>query len=191
VSEGSIGSNLRRIEAVTGDGAFEYIEGEEQTLRRAGELLRATPKEVPEKVERLVEQVRALQDELQRLKAREAAAAAGDLAANAVDGVLIARHDGLGTGELKQLAVETLRALGSGVVGLIGANDGSAAVAVAVSKDLVERGASADAIARPAAQLLGGGVGKGAEVVAGGGKKVDAVDDALAAAREQAAEWRQ
>jgi alanyl-tRNA synthetase len=91
---------------------------------------------------------------------------------------------------LKQLAVETLRALGSGVVGLIGASDGSAAVAVAVSKDLVDRGASADAIARPAAQLLGGGVGRGAEVVAGGGKKVEAVDDALAAAREQAAEWR-
>ncbi len=43
VSEGSIGSNLRRIEAMTGDGAFEYIEFEEQLLRRAGELLRATP----------------------------------------------------------------------------------------------------------------------------------------------------
>ena len=57
VSEGSIGSNLRRIEAMTGDGALEYIEQEEQMLRRAGELLRAAPKEVPEKVERLVEQV--------------------------------------------------------------------------------------------------------------------------------------
>ena len=64
VSEGSIGSNLRRIEAMTGDGAFEYIEFEEQLLRRAGDLLRATPKEVPDKIERLSEQVRALQDEL-------------------------------------------------------------------------------------------------------------------------------
>ena len=54
VSEGSIGSNLRRIEAMTGDGAFEYIEFEEQLLRRAGDLLRATPKEVPDRIERLV-----------------------------------------------------------------------------------------------------------------------------------------
>ena len=152
VSEGSIGSNLRRIEAVTGDGALEYIEQEEQLLRRAGELLRAAPKELPEKVERLVEQVRALQDEVQRLKAKEATAAAGDLASGATRGVLVVRHDGLGTGELQQLAVETLRALGSGVVGLVGSADGKAAVAVAVSKDLVERGASADAIARPGGQ---------------------------------------
>ena len=101
VSEGSIGSNLRRIEAMTGDGALEYIEQEEQLLRRTGELLRAAPKELPEKVERLVEQVRALQDEVQRLKAREATAAAGDLASGATRGVLVVRHDGLGTGELQ------------------------------------------------------------------------------------------
>ncbi len=191
VSEGSIGSNLRRIEAMTGDGALEYIEQEEQLLRRTGELLRAAPRELPEKVERLVEQVRALQDEVQRLKAREATAAAGDLASSATRGVLVIRHDGLGTGELKQLAVETLRALGSGVVGLVGSADGKAAVAVAVSKDLVERGASADAIAGPAAKALGGGVGRGKDVVAGGGPKVDAVDTALGLAREQAAEWQQ
>ena len=55
VSESSIGSNLRRIEAMTGDGAFEYIEFEEQLLRRAGDLLRATPKEVPDRIERLAE----------------------------------------------------------------------------------------------------------------------------------------
>ena len=72
VSEGSIGSNLRRIEAMTGDGAFEYIEFEEQLLRRAGDLLRASAKEVPDKIERLSEQVRALQDELKKLKAKEA-----------------------------------------------------------------------------------------------------------------------
>jgi hypothetical protein len=62
---------------------------------------------------------------------------------------------------------------------------------VAVSKDLVERGAAADEIARPAAQRLGGNVGKGAEVIAGGGKDVGAVDDALEVLRVQAAAWRQ
>src|SRR5262249_58586735 len=78
VGEGSIGSNLRRIEAMTGDGAFEYIEFEEQLLRRAGDLLRASPREVPDKIERLAEQVRDLQSELDQLKAKAATGAAGD-----------------------------------------------------------------------------------------------------------------
>jgi alanyl-tRNA synthetase len=190
VNEGSIGSNLRRIEAMTGDGAIEYIEFEEQLLRRAGELLRASPKEVPDKIERLNEQVRALNDEVGRLKAKEAAGAAAELARQAEGGVLVARQDGLDTGALRQLATETGRVLKSGVVVLAGAHGASAAIAVAVSKDIVARGGSAHAIAQPAARLLGGGVGKGDEAVAGGGKNVDAVDDALAAARELAVQWQ-
>ncbi len=189
VSEGSIGSNLRRVEAMTGDGALEYIEFEEQLLRRAGDLLRATPKEVPDRIERLSEQVRALQDELRGLRAKEAASAAGELAGRAERGVLVARYDGLGTGELKQLAQETVRALGSGVVALVGEADGKAAIAVAISKDVVARGASADAIAKPAVAKLGGGVGKGADTVVGGGQNVAGIDDALAVARELAAPW--
>ncbi len=189
VSEGSIGSNLRRIEAMTGDGAFEYIEFEEQLLRRAGDLLRATPKEVPDRIERLTEQVRALQDELRGLRAKEATSAAGELAGRAERGVLVARVDGYGTGELKQLAQETVRALGSGVVALVGAADGKAAIAVAISKDVVARGAAADAIAKPAVGKLGGGVGKGAETVVGGGQNVAGIDDALAVVRELAAQW--
>jgi alanyl-tRNA synthetase len=190
VSEGSIGSNLRRIEAMTGDGAIEYIEFEEQLLRRAGELLRANPKEVPDKIERLNEQVRSLQEELNRLKAKEAAGAASELAQQAEQGVLVARRDGIDTGALRQLAGEALRVLKTGIVVLAGANGPSAAIAVVVSKDVVTKGASAHAIAQPAARLLGGGVGKGDEAVAGGGKNVDKVDEALAVARDLAVQWQ-
>ncbi|HUI48641.1 MAG TPA: alanine--tRNA ligase, partial [Acidimicrobiia bacterium] len=189
VSESSIGSNLRRIEAMTGDGAFEFIEFEEQLLRRAGDMLRASPREVPDRIERLSEQVRELQEELRGLKAKQAASAAADLAGRAAGGVLVARVDDLATAALKLLAQETLRKLGSGVVALVGAADGKAAIAVAVSKDLVARGASADAIARPAVDKLGGGVGRGAEAVVGGGQNVAGVEEALAVARELAAPW--
>jgi alanyl-tRNA synthetase len=192
VSESSIGSNLRRIEAVTGDGAFEYIEQEEVLLRRAGALLRAGPKEVPEKIERLSEQVRTLQEELQRLKAKEAVSAAADLASAARDGAVVQRHDGLSNDDLRRLAQETVRVLGSGVVALAGTGpDGvKAGIAVAVSKDLVERGVSADAIARPAAKALGGGVGKGADAVVGGGPNAAGIDEALQLVRDQAATWK-
>jgi len=191
VSEGSIGSNLRRIEAMTGDGALEYIEFEEQLLRRAGDLLRAAPKEVPDRIERLSEQVRALQDELRGLKAKEAVSKAGELAGRAERGLVVERLDGYGTAELKQLAQETVRALGSGVVALVGEADGKAAIAVAVSDDLVARGAAADAIAKPAAAELGGGVGKGAEAVAGGGQNVVGIEGALVVARELAGQWEE
>jgi alanyl-tRNA synthetase len=192
VSESSIGSNLRRIEAVTGDGAFEYVEQEEELLRQAGILLRAAPKEIPEKIERLSEQVRSLQEELQRLKAKEAVSAAADLAREARDGAVVQRHDGLTNEELRRLAQETARALGSGVVALAGTGpDGvKAGIAVAVTKDLVERGVSADAIARPAAKALGGGVGKGTDAVVGGGPNAAGIDEALQLVRDQAATWQ-
>jgi len=189
VSESSIGSNLRRIEAMTGDGAFEYIEYEEQLLRRAGDLLRAAPKEVPDKIERLSEEVRALKDELRGLRAKAAANRAGDLAAKAERGIVVERVDDLGSADLKQLAQETVRTLGRGVVALVGATDGKAAIAVAVSNDVIAEGASADAIAKPAVAKLGGGVGRGADAVVGGGQNVAGIDDALAVARELAAQW--
>jgi alanyl-tRNA synthetase len=192
VSEGSIGSNLRRIEAMTGDGAFEYIEYEEQLLRQAASVLRATPKEVPDKLERLSEQVRALQDELNRLKAKEAASAATELADQAQNGVLVARRDGLDANALKQLAQEIARVMGSGVIGLVSvSSEGRPAVAVHVSKDVQERGANAAEIAGPAAKVVGGGTNKSAELAVGGGKDAGKVDAALDVLREQAAAWEQ
>lgn len=151
---------------------------------------RTTPKEVPDKIERLSDQVRALQDELNKLKAKASAGAATEIAQRAEGGIVIERRDGLGNAELRQLAQQTMNVLGSGVVVLAGAADGKAAIAVAVSKDLVANGAAADTIAKPAAGKLGGGASKGAELAAGGGQNVDAVDEALRTAREQAVQWR-
>jgi alanyl-tRNA synthetase len=191
VSEGSIGSNLRRIEAFTGDAALDFIHEEEAMLRRVSAVLRATPREVPEKVEKLVEQMKALQDEIARLKAREAASLANDLAAEADGGVVVARRDGFANDDLRQLAQATLRALGEGVVALVSkTTDGKGAVAVAVSADRREAGASAADIGLPAAKAIGGGGGKNPELFVGGGPRGDAVDDALAQVREQAVNWR-
>jgi alanyl-tRNA synthetase len=191
VSEGSIGSNLRRIEALTGDGALDYIHEEEATLRKVGTLLRATPKEVPEKLERMVEQMKALDNEIKRLKAREAASAAKELATDADGGILVSRRDGLTPDELRRLAQETLRVIGSGIVALLGETpDGKAGIAVAVSKDLQDAGASAAELGRPAASALGGGGGKNPDVFIGSGARADAVDDAMQIVRERAVVWR-
>jgi alanyl-tRNA synthetase len=180
VSEGSIGANLRRIEAVTGEGALERIHEEEVALRGLADTLKVSVGELPARVEGLLARVKELEDEVARARAREASAEASTLAASAAEGVVVARRDGLGPGDLRTLAMATRDALGSGVVALVGVNDGKAGLAVAVSKDQVERGVSAAELARDAAKALGGGTAKHADVVQGGGQNVDAIDDALA-----------
>ena len=181
VAETSIGANLRRIEALTGDGALEHIRHEEHVLRTAAEAIKAKPDELPTRVERMRDEIRALRAELDTQRARGAATEATALAATAVDRVVVDRRDGLGADELRRLALAVRDALGTGIVGLVGvgADPAKAGLVVAVSRDLVERGAEAGPIASPAAALLGGGAGKGADVSVGGGTNPTDVDEAL------------
>jgi alanyl-tRNA synthetase len=182
VSEGSIGANLRRIEAMTGDGALAHIHREEVVLREAASRLNVGPSEVGERVDKLLAEIKDLRGELDAQRREHALSEAGALAATAVNGVVVAQRDGFGNDDLRSLAIATRDALGSGIVGLVGVTpDGEkAAVAVAVSKDLVERGVTAGDIAADAAKALGGGTGRGADVVAGGGPNASAVDEARA-----------
>ena len=188
VSEGSIGANLRRIEAVTGDVALARIHDEEVALRDVAARLQVAPAELPDRVEKLLDEIKALRQQLGAQQAKETAAEATDLAATAVDGVVAARRD-LGNEELGRLARATRDALGSGVVILVGQvppEREKASIAVAVSADLNDRGIAANLIAAPAAKVLGGGTAKNAESVVGGGKNADQVDRALELARAEA-----
>ncbi|GMU79308.1 MAG: alanine--tRNA ligase [Acidimicrobiia bacterium] len=188
VSEGSIGANLRRIEAVTGAGALDHIRHEEEVLRTAARALAVKPDELPERVERLVAELKAARQEIAAQQARAAAGEAVELAA-AADGHVVALRRDLANDDLRRLALATRDALGSGVVALVGVvpPDGAkAAIAVAVTADLVARGVSAAEIAGDAARLLGGGTAKSADAVVGGGPRADQVDAALALVRERA-----
>jgi alanyl-tRNA synthetase len=189
VGEQSIGANLRRIEAVTGDTAIDRIHDEERQLRRAAETLKVSPAELPDRIEQLQQQLKALKDQVESARGREAEAEAATLAAEAADGVVAARRDGLRPDDLRRLAVATRDRLGDGVVALVGVgpDQSSAGIAVAVTPALTERVSAAE-IAAPAAKALGGGTAKSREVVQGGGKNVDAVDHALTLVRAQATE---
>jgi len=179
--EGSIGANLRRIFAVTGDAALARIHEEEVQLRTLADSLKVSSGELPERVARLVDQVKELQDALAAERTKQAGVEAGALAAAAADGVVVARRDGLPPDDLRRLALATRDALGHGVVALAGAGpDGTkAGLVVAVTKDLVDAGQSASEIAREAAGLLGGGTGKAADLAVGGGPDVGALDRAV------------
>jgi alanyl-tRNA synthetase len=181
LGESSIGANVRRIEALTATATLAHIGTEEARLRRAAELLRVAPHEVPESIERLQGKVKELTDELDAARARQAAGEAKALAASATGGVLVARRDGSTPDDLRRLALAVRDEMGSGVVALIGASpDGSkAGLAVAVSSDLQGRGVSAAEVAGEAARTLGGGTARNPELVTGGGPKVDNIEAAL------------
>jgi alanyl-tRNA synthetase len=190
LGESSIGANVRRIEALTATATLAHIGTEEARLRRAAELLRVAPHEVPDSIERLQGKVKELQEELDTARARQAAGEAKTLAAQAKGGVLVARRDGSTPDDLRRLAVGVRDEMGSGVVVLVGASpDGTkAGLAVAVSSDLQGKGVSAAEVAGDAAKTLGGGTARNPELVTGGGPRVENIEAALEQARSKAIE---
>ncbi|MGH9180826.1 MAG: alanine--tRNA ligase, partial [Acidimicrobiales bacterium] len=104
-SEASIGSNMRRVTALTGTATLERFGHDRSLLGRAAELLRAEPREVPGAVARLLERQRALEAELKSARAEAATGDARALAAGAVDGAVVARRDGLAPDQLRDLAL--------------------------------------------------------------------------------------
>jgi alanyl-tRNA synthetase len=183
LSEGSIGSNLRRIEATTGMGTLERVRADEHLLERAASILRVRPDELPERLEKELESRRALEKELDALRRAAAGGEAKTLAASAVDGVVVARRDGVDPNGLRDLAL-AVRDQGARAVVLGGLPErGGVALVAAVTKD---SGLKAGDLIADAARTVGGGGGKQPDVAVAGGKDPSRLDDALAQARAAA-----
>jgi len=186
VSEGSIGANLRRIEALTGEASFARFRRRDDTLNRAAALLRVTPDEVPERIEKALEERRALEHELEQVRRQAAGGDADRLAADAVDGVVVARRDGGSRDDLRELAVALRDRPGMRAVVLGGAPDGGGVTLVAATTK--ESGLAAYDLIVDAARTVGGGAGKGKnpELSIAGGRDASQLDAALDQARAAA-----
>jgi len=180
VSEASIGSNTRRIEAVTGTGSLERMAERERLLDEAASLLRTDPEHVGEAIERLVERQKAAEKSLEQAQARELAAEAGSLIGGAIDGAVVARRDGLVPDRLRDLAQSVRSQGGLRVVVLGGSPEGTKA-SLAVAAD--GNGAHAGELVKQIAPLLGGGGGGKPELAVAGGKDPSGIDRALDEAR--------
>jgi len=183
LSESSIGSNTRRLEAVTGVSAFDRIVAREGLLAEAAALLRTEPEHVPEAIDRLLDRQRAVEKSLEQSRSRELQFEATALAATAADGVVVARRDGLDPDLLRDLAQTTRTTAGLRVVVLGGSADGARAnLAVSAGRTGEDRVHAGDLV-RQIAPLLGGGGGGSPEMAVAGGKDPSGIDRALDEAR--------
>jgi alanyl-tRNA synthetase len=180
-SEGSIGSNTRRIFAVTGFVALERARERERLVQSAAELLRTEPDELLGAIGRLAERQRDAEKELARLRQQSSAAEATTLAAAAVadGGLVVARRDRIEVDDLRNLAQAILRHDGVRAVVLGGSPDGAKAAIVAAT------GGEPDAtqLVRTLGKMVGGGGGGSAEVATAGGKDPSQIEAALAEAQ--------
>jgi len=183
ISESSIGSNLRRIEAVTGAAAVDLLQRRTDVLAEIGDLVGAGGDDIVDGVRRKLDEIRQLQDELKSLRSAAATSRAGEFAATAVDGVVAQRVDGMAPGDMRELAI-AIRQAGARRVVLVGeTSTGGVGLVSAVAPD---EGIPAADLIRDAARAVGGGGGGKGDVATAGGKDVAAIDDALRIATEAA-----
>jgi alanyl-tRNA synthetase len=183
VSESAVASGVRRIEAVTGDAARRHVGQEEAALRESANLLKIPPLELPRRLQKLLDEQKQLEKQLQQLEARLAKNRAHELAASAqtVAGVavLAARLDGLDAEGLRSV-MDTLRErMGAGVICLGSAVDGKVNLVASVSKDLSKR-LQAGKLVQQVAQTVGGKGGGRPDLAQGGGPDASRLDEALA-----------
>jgi alanyl-tRNA synthetase len=187
VSESGVAAGVRRIEAITGDNAFAYVQQLLATLNRAAAAARAPVAELPERIGQMQEQSRGLERELGKFKARLASSRGDDLAEQAeeVGGtrVLAARLDGADPKGLRATMDQLKARLKSALIVLAAVNDGKVQLAAGVTPDLSARLKAGELVAHVASQVGGKGGGKADFAMAGGSNPAD-LDKALASVRE-------
>jgi alanyl-tRNA synthetase len=189
IGESSIGSNLRRVEALTGEDAYRHLREVRSQLIEAGSILRVPAAEVPGRIRGLLDRLDQLEDQLDAHRMRERVGQAEDLVRQRAVTVgsarmLVAEWPDLANDQLRLLALTCRDKLERGVVVLGSGYEGKGNLIAAVSKDLAANGVSAADIVSGPAKLLGGGGSRDPELAQAGGPKGDQLTAALELAYE-------
>ncbi|MCX5780321.1 MAG: alanine--tRNA ligase, partial [Firmicutes bacterium] len=187
LSEGSIGSGLRRIEALTGRPALAYLNAMDRDVKAAAAALRTNPGDLSKRIEALNRTLKERDREIEHLKLNLSRASSADIIDQAytLSGahILIAEIKSQDANYLRQNAEKLKDKLGSAVVLLGAVIEDKIAFVCFVSKDLIAQGLHAGKIVAAAAQSAGGGGGGRPDMAQAGGKDTDKMSDALAAAK--------
>ena len=180
VSETGVASGVRRIEAVTGHGAYRFVNQRDETLRSVAALLKSNPADVLTATERLLQHRQELEKQNKALKAG-GAAQAPELQPELLDGVPVIwrRIDGSDGETIANLADRTAQRLGSAIIVLGSVNEGKISLLAKVTPDLVKQGYHAGNLIREVAKLTGGGGGGRPDFAQAGGKNAEKLQEAL------------
>lgn len=182
VSEGAVGANLRRIEALTGKGAIEYVQKQDDELKSVAFLLKTIPDQAKEKVERLLREQKDRDQEIESLKSKLLSARSGDLfeGVKEIEGVkvLVKEMEAASPKDLREYADQIRDRLGSGIVVLGAKKGGKATLICVVTKDLLARFQAGKIVSRLSA-IVGGEGGGRADMAQGGGSRPEELEHAL------------
>jgi alanyl-tRNA synthetase len=183
-SDQSIAAGVRRLEALTADGAVARLQLDEHIIKQLTERFKTRTEEIPAQVDKLIDQMRRYEREIEQLKLKIAqgeASSASDTAREVAGVRVIARRvSDLDANGLRQLADSLSQKVKTGVVVLGQATDGKASLVARVTDDLTKR-LNAGQIVREIAQIVGGKGGGRADMATGGGSEPEKLDEALEA----------
>ena len=189
VGESSISAGVRRVEGVTGHGAFEYLRNREKQLLTAAQTLKTSAEELPARLEALQNEVKTLKKDL-----KEAQKGGGNSGGSHADTLMQkaetvgdfrfigASVPGVATGIMRELVDDLKNKIGTGVIVIATDTDGKATLCVGVTKDLTNR-FNAGKLVSAAAEVVGGKGGGRPDMAMAGGKDTAKLDEAIAAAR--------
>jgi alanyl-tRNA synthetase len=186
VAEGGVAAGVRRIEAVTGEGALHYLQDQERRVQALSALLKVQPDEVGERVEQMLDNVRTLEKELARFKSKLAASQGDDLAAQAVSingaQVLAATLSGADPTRLRETLDQLKDKLKSAAIVLASVADGKVSLIAGVTADLTGK-VKAGELVNMVAQQVGGKGGGRPDMAQAGGTDPSRLPEALASVR--------
>ncbi|MBO8199896.1 alanine--tRNA ligase [Streptomyces smyrnaeus] len=195
LGESSIGSGVRRVEALVGVDAYKFLAREHTVVSQLTELVKGRSEELPERISGMLTRLKDAEKEIERFRAEKVLQAAAGIAQNAKDvrGTALAAArvpDGTTADDLRTLVLDVRQRLGSrpAVVALFAVTGGRPLTVIATNEAARDAGLRAGDLVRTAAKTLGGGGGGKPDVAQGGGQNPEAVDDAVAAVERLVAE---
>ncbi|MDP8099842.1 alanine--tRNA ligase [Pasteurella atlantica] len=187
ISEGAIASGIRRVEAVTGEKAIEWLQRQQKVIQQSAELLKADSNSLLEKIQQLQDKAKRTEKELQQLKDKMASQAGANLAKQTeiINGVnvIIQQLDGVETKALRTMVDDLKNQLGSAVIVFVSATGEKVNLVVGVSKDTTAK-INAGQLVNEMAQQVGGKGGGRPDMAMAGGSQPENINLALATARE-------
>ncbi len=183
LSESSIASGVRRIEAITGEGVYDYMNHMEEDINQLSSILKTNKNNLIEKAKTLAEEIKEKEKEIESLKSKMASSIADEILSSKTDiegiSLITYKVDNLDMNSLRNLGDEIRNRLGSGVVVLASVKDDKLSFVGMVTKDIVEKGIHAGNIIKEVAMRTGGGGGGRPDMAQAGGKDVTKADEAL------------